>query len=89
MLLLSLGVSVPAWCLKCCLVFRNLIKACADGGKDPVAFKVGMHGCGAESDPIANAEVDPMGGVFEGGVGIVNKTALRRSPIDEVQNKLR
>nr|XP_025888644.1 chromatin modification-related protein EAF1 B-like isoform X1 [Solanum lycopersicum]XP_025888645.1 chromatin modification-related protein EAF1 B-like isoform X1 [Solanum lycopersicum] len=48
-----------------------------------------MHGCGAESDPIANAEVDPMGGVFEGGVGIGNKTALRRSPIDEVQNKLR
>ncbi|XP_049408486.1 chromatin modification-related protein EAF1 B-like isoform X1 [Solanum stenotomum] len=48
-----------------------------------------MHGCGAESDPIANAEVDPMGGVFEGGVGIGNKTTLRRSPIDEVQNKLR
>lgn len=74
---------------KYCLVFRNLIEACTDGGKDPVAFKVGMHGCGAESDPIANAEVDPMGGVFEGGVGIGNNTSLQRSAIEEVQNELR
>ncbi|XP_055813029.1 chromatin modification-related protein EAF1 B-like isoform X2 [Solanum dulcamara] len=48
-----------------------------------------MHGCGAESDPIANAEVDPMGGVFEGGVGIGNNTSLQRSAIEEVQNELR
>lgn len=74
---------------KCCLVFRNLIEACTDGGQDPVAFKVGMHRCGSESDLIVNAEVDPMGRVFKGGVGIGNKTSLRRSAIEKVQNELR
>ncbi|CAN4093728.1 unnamed protein product [Withania somnifera] len=48
-----------------------------------------MHGCGAESYPIVDAEVDSMGGVLEGGVGIVNKTSSWRSAIEEVQNELR
>ncbi|MCD9643581.1 hypothetical protein HAX54_031183, partial [Datura stramonium] len=68
---------------------RNLIEACTDGGKDPVAFNVGMHGCGVEPDSIVNAEVDSMEGVFEGGVGIGNKTSPRRSAIEQVQNELR
>lgn len=48
-----------------------------------------MHGCGAESDPVVNAEVDSMGGVLEGGVGIGNITSSRRSAIEEVQAELR
>ncbi|XP_009621987.1 chromatin modification-related protein EAF1 B-like isoform X1 [Nicotiana tomentosiformis] len=48
-----------------------------------------MHGCGAESDPVVNAEVDSMGGVLEGGVGIGNITSPRRSAIEEVQLELR
>ncbi|KAJ8558250.1 hypothetical protein K7X08_005016 [Anisodus acutangulus] len=73
-----------------CSQLRNLIEACTDDGRqDPVAFKAGMHGYGAESDPIVNAEVDSMGGVSEGGVGISNKTSPRRSAFEEVDNKLR
>lgn len=60
-----------------------MIKACTDGGQDPVAFKAGMHGCGAESDPIVDSEADSM------GVGIGNKTSPQRSTIEEVQNELR
>ncbi|KAJ8534575.1 hypothetical protein K7X08_016303 [Anisodus acutangulus] len=75
--------------LLCLCANMNLIEACTDGGQDPVAFKVGMHGCGAESDPIVNAEVDSMGGVFEGGVSVGNKTSPRRSAIEEANNELR
>ncbi|KAF3682929.1 Tubulin alpha-1 chain [Capsicum annuum] len=60
----------------------NLIKACIDGGQDPSAFKVRIHGCGAESDPIIDFEADSM------GVAIGNTTSPRRSTIEEVQNEL-
>ncbi|KAF3656611.1 putative malate dehydrogenase, glyoxysomal [Capsicum annuum] len=36
-------------------------KACIDGGQDPSAFKVRIHGCGAESDPIIDFEADFKG----------------------------
>ncbi|XP_060180317.1 chromatin modification-related protein EAF1 B-like isoform X1 [Lycium barbarum] len=48
-----------------------------------------MHRCGTESDPVVNAEVDSMGGVFEGGVGIGNKTSPQSSAYEEVNNELR
>ncbi|PHT97384.1 Tubulin alpha-3 chain [Capsicum chinense] len=61
---------------------RDLIKACIDGGQDPSAFKVRIHGCGAESDPIIDFEGDSM------GVAIGSRTSSRRSTIEEVQNEL-
>ncbi|PHU17187.1 Tubulin alpha-1 chain [Capsicum chinense] len=61
----------------------NLIKACINGGQDPSAFQVRIHGCGAEFDPIIDFEADSM------GVAIGNTTSPRRSTIEEVQNELR
>ncbi|PHT29860.1 Tubulin alpha-1 chain [Capsicum baccatum] len=46
------------------LIRRDLIKACIDG-QDPSAFKVCIHGCGAEFDPIINFEGDSMGVAIE------------------------
>ncbi|PHT61224.1 Tubulin alpha chain [Capsicum annuum] len=64
-----------------CLLL-DLIKACIDGGQDPSALKVRIHGCGAESDPIIDFEGDSM------GVAIGSRTSSRRSTIEEVQNEL-
>ncbi|PHU15413.1 Tubulin alpha-1 chain [Capsicum chinense] len=47
------------------LIGRNLIKSCIDGGQDPSAFKVRIHGCGAKSDPIIDFEADSMGVAIE------------------------
>ncbi|KAK6145110.1 hypothetical protein DH2020_021930 [Rehmannia glutinosa] len=38
---------------------------------------------------LVNAEIDSMGGVVEGGVGIANKTSPRRAAIEKVQAELR
>ncbi|XP_019450094.1 PREDICTED: chromatin modification-related protein EAF1 B-like isoform X1 [Lupinus angustifolius] len=48
-----------------------------------------MHGCSSESALHVNAEVDSMGGVVEGGVGIGVKTSPRRAAIDKAQAELR
>ncbi|KAI3450859.1 hypothetical protein Pfo_007524 [Paulownia fortunei] len=48
-----------------------------------------MHGCSSTSVLIVNAEVDSMGGVVEGGVGIANKTSPRKAAIEKVQAELR
>ncbi|KAG8387286.1 hypothetical protein BUALT_Bualt02G0005600 [Buddleja alternifolia] len=48
-----------------------------------------MHGCSSASVLVVNAEVDSMGGVVEGGVGIANKTSPRKAAIDKVQAELR
>ncbi|KAG8371734.1 hypothetical protein BUALT_Bualt13G0118900 [Buddleja alternifolia] len=48
-----------------------------------------MHGCSSTSVLLVDAEVDSMGGVVEGGVGIANKTSPRRAAIEKVQADLR
>lgn len=50
-----------------------------------------MHGCSSASASIVNAEVDSMGGVVEGGVGVGvgTKTSPRRAAIEKVQAELR
>ncbi|KAL0460468.1 UNVERIFIED_CONTAM: Chromatin modification-related protein EAF1 B [Sesamum latifolium] len=48
-----------------------------------------MHGCSSLSVLLVNAEIDSMGGVVEGGVGIANKTSPRRAAIEKVQAELR
>lgn len=48
-----------------------------------------MHGCASASVFIVNAEADSMGGVVEGGVGIVNKTSPQKVAIEKVQAELR
>ncbi|WCJ38058.1 Helicase/SANT-associated DNA binding protein [Euphorbia peplus] len=48
-----------------------------------------MHGCGSESALLVNAEVDSMGGVVDGGVGIGIKTSPRRAAIERAQAELR
>lgn len=48
-----------------------------------------MHGCNSASAFVVNAEVDSMGGVVEGGVGIGTKTSPRRAAIEKVQAELR
>ncbi|KAL2540751.1 Chromatin modification-related protein EAF1 A [Abeliophyllum distichum] len=48
-----------------------------------------MHGFSSASALLVNAEVDSMGGVVEGGVGISNKTSPRRAVIEKVQAELR
>ncbi|XP_011089675.1 chromatin modification-related protein EAF1 B-like isoform X1 [Sesamum indicum] len=48
-----------------------------------------MHGCSSLSVLLVNAELDSMGGVVEGGVGIANKTSPRRAAIEKVQAELR
>ncbi|XP_042975984.1 chromatin modification-related protein EAF1 B-like isoform X1 [Carya illinoinensis] len=50
---------------------------------------VGMHGCSSESGLLVNAEVDSMGGVVDGGVGIGMKTSPRRAAIEKAQAALR
>ncbi|KAJ8899249.1 hypothetical protein K2173_012837 [Erythroxylum novogranatense] len=48
-----------------------------------------MHECGSGSPFIVNAEVDSMGGVVEGGVGIGIKTSPRNAAIEKAQAELR
>ncbi|XAR58725.1 Nucleoplasmin ATPase [Bertholletia excelsa] len=48
-----------------------------------------MHGCGLGSAFLVNAEVDSMGGVIDGGVGISTKTSPRRAAIEKAQAELR
>ncbi|GAV70699.1 HSA domain-containing protein/Myb_DNA-bind_6 domain-containing protein [Cephalotus follicularis] len=48
-----------------------------------------MHGCGSGSALLVNAEVDSMGGVVDGGVGIGVKTSPRRAAIERAQAELR
>lgn len=48
-----------------------------------------MHGCSSGSALIVNAEVDSMGGVVDGGVGIGLKTSPRRAAIEKAQAELR
>ncbi|GAB4830218.1 hypothetical protein Ancab_019860 [Ancistrocladus abbreviatus] len=48
-----------------------------------------MHGFSSGSTLLVNAEVDSMGGVIDGGVGIGNKTSPHRAAIDKAQAELR
>lgn len=48
-----------------------------------------MHGCSSGSALLVNAEVDSMGGVVDGGVGIGLKTSPRRAAIEKAQAELR
>ncbi|KAK7293095.1 hypothetical protein RJT34_15956 [Clitoria ternatea] len=48
-----------------------------------------MHGCESGSALLVNAEVDSMGGVVDGGVGIGLKTSPRRAAIEKAQAELR
>ncbi|KAG4135398.1 hypothetical protein ERO13_D08G212600v2 [Gossypium hirsutum] len=48
-----------------------------------------MHGCSSGSALLVNAEVDFMGRVVDGGVGIGVKTSPRRSAIEQAQAELR
>ncbi|KAG4120452.1 hypothetical protein ERO13_D11G144700v2 [Gossypium hirsutum] len=48
-----------------------------------------MHGCNSGSALFVNAEVDSMGGVVDGGVGIGVKTSPRRVAIEKAQAELR
>lgn len=46
-------------------------------------------GCSSASVLIVNAEVDSMGGVVDGEVGIANKSSPHKAAIDKVQAELR
>ncbi|KAE8681728.1 Helicase/SANT-associated, putative isoform 2 [Hibiscus syriacus] len=48
-----------------------------------------MHGCNSGSALLVNAEVDSMGGIVNGGVGIGVKTSLHREAIERAQAELR
>lgn len=48
-----------------------------------------MRGCSSISVLLVNAEIDSMGEVVEGGVGIANKTSPRRAAIEKIQAELR
>ncbi|CAK7333927.1 unnamed protein product [Dovyalis caffra] len=48
-----------------------------------------MHGCVSGSALLVNAEVDSMGGVVDGGVGIGIKPSPRRAAIEKAQAELR
>ena len=48
-----------------------------------------MHGCSSGYVLPVNAEVDSMGGVVDGGVGIGLKTSPRRAAIEKAQAELR
>lgn len=52
-------------------------------------FQVGMHGCSSGLAFLVNAEVDSMGGVLDGGVGIGTKASPRRAAIEKAQSELR
>lgn len=48
-----------------------------------------MHGCSSGTAILVNAEVDSMGGVVDGGVGIGSKPSPRRAAIEKAQAELR
>ncbi|XP_044504174.1 chromatin modification-related protein EAF1 B-like isoform X2 [Mangifera indica] len=48
-----------------------------------------MHGCGSGAAILVNAEVDSMGGVVDGGVGIGVNTSPHRAAIEKAQAELR
>jgi len=48
-----------------------------------------MHGCNSGSVFLVNAEVDSMGGVVDGGVGVGLKTSPRQVAIEKAQAELR
>ncbi|XP_038704899.1 chromatin modification-related protein EAF1 B-like isoform X2 [Tripterygium wilfordii] len=48
-----------------------------------------MHGCCSGSALLVNAEVDSMGGVVDGGVGIGVKTSMPRAAVEKAQADLR
>ncbi|KAF5930589.1 hypothetical protein HYC85_031462 [Camellia sinensis] len=48
-----------------------------------------MHGCSLGSALLVNAEVNSMGGVVDGGVGIGTKASPRRAAIEKAQTELR
>ncbi|CAL5388008.1 unnamed protein product [Camellia sinensis] len=48
-----------------------------------------MHGCSLGSALLVNAEVDSMGGVVDGGVGIDTKSSPRQAAIEKAQAELR
>lgn len=48
-----------------------------------------MHGYSSGSGLLVNAEVDSMGGVVDGGVGVGLKTSPRRAAIERAQAVLR
>ncbi|KAF4367501.1 hypothetical protein G4B88_003705, partial [Cannabis sativa] len=54
-----------------------------------VGVRTGMHGCSSGYALPVNAEVDSMGGVVDGGVGIGLKTSPRRAAIEKAQAELR
>lgn len=60
-----------------------------DGRLKIAGIKVGMHGCSSGSALLVNAEVDSMGGVVDGGIGIGLKTSPRRAAIEKAQAELR
>lgn len=67
--------------------FRDFLEFGLDGRLKVVGVKVGMHGSGSGSALLVNAEVDSMGGVVDGGVGL--KTSPRRAAIEKAQAELR
>lgn len=67
--------------------FRDFLEFGLDGRLKVVGVKVGMHGCSSGSALLVNAEVDSMGGVVDGGVGL--KTSPRRAAIEKAQAELR
>ena len=48
-----------------------------------------MHGFNLGSTLLVNAEVDSMGGVVDGGVGIAAETSSLRAAIEKAQAELR
>lgn len=69
--------------------FRNLIYFLNQWEGKTCRCQVGMHGCSSGSAFLVNAEVDSMGGVVDGGVGIGTKTSPRRAAIEKAQVELR
>ncbi|KAL3615985.1 hypothetical protein CASFOL_040279 [Castilleja foliolosa] len=63
--------------------------ACRVNGRSYMyLLKFGMHGCSSTFVLVVNAEVDSMGGVVEGEVGIANKTSPGKAAIDKAQAEL-
>lgn len=51
--------------------------------------KTVTHGRGPGFSLLVNAEVDPMGGIFDCGIGVDTKTSPRRAAIEKAQAELR
>ena len=79
---LDLHPNLPSFLYKICRFFDRWKVRLLD-------IKSGMHGCNSGSALLVNAEVDSMGGVVDGGVGIGLKTSPRRAAIEKAQAVLR